>query len=110
MATGTAGLNAAGLQTIGDAWRTAQGSQNNVPRGIKTLRATASGNGSTTVFNFPHGMKYAPAAANAFGTNAVGRAAQAGPPAVDATNVTVTFSAAPAAGTNNIGLLLEVFN
>jgi hypothetical protein len=65
-------------------------------------RFTASGNGSQTAFTIPHFMATAPASARV----TPGSAAAAAPYYVttDSSNITVTFTTAPAAGASNVVL------
>ncbi len=65
-------------------------------------RATFSGNGSTTAFVIAHGCDTTPNDVSV----TPGSAASAAPffATADGTNITVTFTAAPAAGTNNVVL------
>lgn len=76
----------------GTEWKT---QLNTLERGGK---ATASGNGSTTVFNIAHGLGSTPN--HAFvqcQSHNIGFTY-----ATDATNITVTFASAPGSGTNNV--------
>jgi len=68
----------------------------------KTGRATFSGTGAQTAFTIPHGLASAPSSQRVV----AGSAAAAGLFYVtaDATNLTVTFTTAPATGTNNVVL------
>jgi len=62
--------------------------------------ATFSGDGSTTVFNIPHGL---PSTPTKYGVSPLTPDADADRTiTADATNIIVTFSAAPPAGTNNV--------
>lgn len=64
------------------------------------LSATQSGNGSTTVFNIPHGCAAAP---NYVDARAVTSDARGTPTlSADATNVIITYPIAPPSGTNNL--------
>ena len=65
-------------------------------------RASFNGTGAQTAFVIPHGIDTAPAAVNV--TPGSSAASGAHYVTVDATNITVTFSAAPGSGTNNVVL------
>lgn len=71
---------------------------NNNPTG----KATFNGTGAQTVFNIPHGLASAPTSATAVAGSAA--AATAFYVTTTSTNVVVTFTAAPASGTNNVVL------
>lgn len=70
--------------------------------GSKTVRLSRAqnGDGTTTVFHIPHGLPAAPNDYYVTPRNAVSAALHF--VTVDATNVDVTFIAAPASGTNNV--------
>lgn len=64
--------------------------------------ATFSGTGAQTAFTIAHGLSFTPTHYFAQAGSAV--AAALFYATVDATNITVTFNAAPASGTNNVKL------
>lgn len=63
-----------------------------------TGKATASGNGTSTAFNIPHSIGATPSVASVQCSSH----STAFTYTVDATNITVTFTSAPASGTNNV--------
>lgn len=64
----------------------------------RTGKATASGNGSTTVFTIAHGLGSLPTYAFVdCSSHSIARTWT-----VDSTNITVTFASAPSSGTNNV--------
>jgi len=103
MATGTAGQNAAGLQSIGTAKRANAADKALVPKDAlegKLISMTATGNAALTAFNVAHNLGAVP---TAFFLEATSVAASAlHTVTADATNLIVTFTAAPAAAANNI--------
>jgi hypothetical protein len=106
MATGTAGQNAAGLQSLSDTKRTATAASapRNGPEG-KQILMTASGNASATSFTVAHGLTKdgAAVAPSTFFLEATSLAASALHYITkDDTNLTVVFAAAPANAANNI--------
>ena len=67
-------------------------------------KSTASGNGSTTVFNIAHGLGSNPTYAFAECSSITNTFTYT----TDATNIVVTFSSAPASGTNNVVIYWQV--
>jgi hypothetical protein len=67
-----------------------------------TGRNSFNGTGAQTVFNIPHGLSATPTSAVVTAGSAASAAAFF--VTTDATNVIVTFTAAPASGTNNVVL------
>lgn len=67
-----------------------------------TGKATFSGTGAQTAFNIPHGLSAAPTSALVVAGSAA--AAAAFYVTTTSTNIVVTFTAAPASGTNNVVL------
>lgn len=65
--------------------------------------ATFSGDGATTTFSVPHGLAEAPTG-RAVWAESADAAADRYVSAVDATNIDVTFTTAPASGTDNVVL------
>ncbi|HYK46553.1 MAG TPA: hypothetical protein VEV83_15360, partial [Parafilimonas sp.] len=64
----------------------------------RTGKATASGNGSTTVFNITHGLGSTPTYAFVdCSSHAIARTFT-----VSSTTIAVTFASAPSSGTNNV--------
>lgn len=63
-------------------------------------RATLSGTGSQTAFTIAHGLASAPSSVRVVAGSAAAAAAFFA--TSDSTNITVTFTAAPASGTNNV--------
>lgn len=76
----------------------------NIDVGFAKGLATKSGNGSTKVFSWAHGLGSAPTAALAIPNTANANRTGAETPYVtsDATNITVTYNTAPVSGTNNL--------
>ncbi len=113
MAVGTAGANASLLQSIGTAWR----GRSPAPVssvGKKSFGFTANGDATAVSFNIPHGMQtkdgtaVAPSGAVLEPRNAVSAAAH-WISSITTTNIVVTFTTAPASGTNNVTFLVTVY-
>jgi hypothetical protein len=66
------------------------------------LRSVASGTGSATVFTIPHGFSGMSSTSTVVATANSAAAVGYTTVTIDATNITVTYSAAPASGTNNV--------
>lgn len=108
-----AGQNAATLQSIETGWEGRAGKPATVrPRDYKegtNGKATFSGTGAQTAFNIPHGIVndagngVIPTYYNVRGIDAVSNAAYL--VTATTTNIVVTYSAAPASGTNNVNLV-----
>jgi hypothetical protein len=97
--------NAAGLQTIGTGYRAGVGNPaGRRPRDVqedRTGQATFTGDAAATAFVVAHGMGSIPSNIQITATTAVAAASKY-VSSRDATNFTVTFTAAPAAGASNI--------
>lgn len=98
------GDNATLLQTNKTAFANRSGAPTNLqPRDTvegKLATITKSGDGTTTVFTYAHGLSAAPSQVFLSEKNAVSAALHYW--TWDATNVTITFVAAPANAANNI--------
>ena len=70
----------------------------------RTGKSTASGNGSTTVFNIAHGLGSTPT----YTFIVCSSLTTANTYTVDATNIVVTFATAPVTGTNNVVIYWRV--
>lgn len=91
------------LTRVADAWhnRTGGGVVDRKPgMSGKSNREVKSGNGSQTVFTFPHKLGKVPTYQNVRGISSAAQASST--VTVDATQFTVTFAAAPPAGTDNL--------
>lgn len=84
-----------------DSWLPLTPPSNSSNTGIVGGSVLHSGDGSTTVFTIPHGMSTTPTTISVEPASA---AANANPftRTVDATNITITYTVAPASGTNNL--------
>jgi hypothetical protein len=110
MATGD---NASTLQTIGGNWDSRAGaSPTRRPRDYfegRSGKIAFNGTGAQTVFNIPHGIVndagngIIPTYYDANGIDAVSNAAKL--VTATTTNIVVTYTAAPASGTNNVNLV-----
>jgi hypothetical protein len=113
MPVGTAGANASTLQGIGTAWK-GRSPAPAAPVSRKSFGFTADGNASATSFNIPHGAQtkdgtaVIPAGYTLEPRNAVSAAAH-WVSSVTTTNIVVTFTTAPAAGTANVTFMCTVF-
>lgn len=104
------GGNRGTLTTIASGWEgRATAPANRRPRQpIRQGTRAFNGTGAQTVFNIPHGLTddagagVIPTYADANGKDAVSNAAKT--VTWDATNIIVTYTAAPASGTNNVNL------
>lgn len=102
------GGNRSTLNTIKAAHNTAADTAvaNRRRSGFRKGTLTANGDGATTVFNIPHGLvtldgtAVAPTGRNFEPGNAVSAAARV--VTATATNIVVTYTAAPASGTGNV--------
>jgi hypothetical protein len=105
--------NSAGLQTIHTNWDARSGAPATLrPRDYfegKIGKIAFNGTGAQTAFNIPHGIVndagngIIPTYYDAHGIDAVSNAASL--VTATTTNIVVTFSAAPASGTNNVNLV-----
>lgn len=97
--------NAAGLQTIGTGYRAGVGNPTgHRPRDVQEDvkgQATFTGDASAVAFVVAHGLGVIPSNIQITATTAVAAATKY-VSARDATNFTVTFTAAPASGASNI--------
>lgn len=109
MPTLTQGANHTLLETQAAAWKARAGAPTPPTDALEGTRGAyqANGDGTTTVFNIPHGLKNA--AGNGIQPAAVPDPAPrtvvstaAHTVTVTTTNIVITFSVAPAAGTNNV--------
>lgn len=113
MPVGTAGANASTLQAIGTAYR-GRTPAPAAPVSTKSISFTANGDASAVSFNIPHGTQtkdgtaVAPRSAVLEPRNAVSAAAH-WISSITTTNIVVTFTTAPASGTNNVTFLCTVF-
>ena len=98
------GDNATALQTNKTNWEARSGApttrrpKDTIEAAVATI--TKSGDGTTTVFTYAHGLSAAPAHVFLQEKTAVAQALHFA--TWDATNVTITFAAAPANAANNI--------
>jgi hypothetical protein len=112
MPVGTAGANASTLASIGTAWK-GRSPAPAAPVGRRAFGYTANGDGTAVAFNIAHGMTdkdgtaIAPAGVALEPRNAVSAAAH-WISSITTTNVVVTFTTAPASGTNNVTFLVTV--
>lgn len=108
------GQNRAGLVQIGSDWDTAKNAQTPGRRPRKGKvgnngKIAFNGTGAQTAFNIPHGIVndagngVVPTYFNAEGIDAVSNAAKV--VTATTTNIVVTYTAAPASGTNNVNLV-----
>lgn len=117
MPVGTAGQNAPTLGNIVTAWRGRSGAPTAPTDALEgnIVSFQANGDGTTTVFNIPHGLKktldgsgITPRGYALTPRNAISFAAH-WVSGLGTANVTVTFTTAPAAGTNNVTFLLVAY-
>jgi hypothetical protein len=108
--------NTSTLGTLGAAWKArsdAPQAPHDALEGVK-LAVTANGDASATAFTFPHGLKnssgngISPTSVQVTPRNAVSSALHH-VSSVTTANVVVTFSAAPASGTDNISFYINAY-
>lgn len=110
MSTLEQGTNHTTLESQAGAWKSRSGAPTPPTDALEGTRGSfqANGDGTTTVFNIPHGLKNSAgngitpsAVADPAARNAVSAAAH-WVSSVTTANIVITFTTAPAAGTNNV--------
>jgi uncharacterized protein YfiM (DUF2279 family) len=93
-------MGGAGFDATNGRWNTGAYVERISPTAEQRGVQIASGTGAQTVFNIPHRLLATPKLFNAFARSAAANAAYT--QTADATNIILTYSAAPASGTNNL--------
>jgi hypothetical protein len=116
MPVGTAGQNASTLASIETAWKGRSNAPNPPTDALEgtVVSFQANGDAATTAFTIPHNLKKADGTGiTPRGYALTARNAVSDAPhwvsAVGTANVTVTFTTAPASGSNNVTFLLVAY-